>query len=662
MYFNKTPKLFYKRIRVEPSVLELSEKYANADGDIVFRSIRKMLDDLDVGGYRIPQIQRDGVWKPKVVYDFYDSLMKNYFVGTMMFWESEKQDSEGLGMSRDIRENLKKQKSDFEDDFEDDDESKSSNSNDNNKKNRKSLKNRKEFVFDGQQRLTALYSGFVDENPDFEKKPLFINLFSGYKHWKLSEMGGNKTGDIQKFDFNFGKPGKRKKRQILEYWVKFNIFVKKNGESSRIREIREEAEEYIKEIDEDKEKIAQEVKDIWGGKKGRDQGVEEIKKKGLALLDHTIKRAEHVPAIRIQTYKISGPVLQAIELFRKINNGGKKVSGSQLMLCFFWAIDINMRNECIKIVKSIKKYGVEINEVAMQDFLMRLSCYISEESIDFSSENIEKSKVFDALEKIAKNWQKISQIFKYVVKLFNSYGLLIPMKKHRSMLVVAFYLYRCNYDKDSFDKLMSDKKSGGNWRTIKNWMSLSILEGTFSKTKGNPLKKAQRVIESKGKKGKIYPFPAKELVEELGQTINKQKIQDLFNKMTKNHVYALFSLIDDGNNNRGSHPYEIDHIYPKSKFPGNDHFLNYQLLSVEDNKNKSDEEPDQWLKKLKKTLEQLKAFLEDQKIYSFEVDEEAEVEDLLSELFKDINEFFKKRREYLYDIVHERCQEIGAFS
>ena len=633
----------------------------------VTRSIIDILEELDRGEYMIPQIQREFVWKDELIFDFYDSLMKKYFIGSMIFWVVNKKTIGTLKMSRDIRENLKESesKSEFLENINHDSEISDTNS-----EYRKTNIQGKYLVFDGQQRLTALYSGLVKEKYEKSTKGiLYIDLLSGYQDWKEYqkeyEASGREIEIVSRYDFRFGEPGRKKDGQ---YWVPFNIFL---GSATDLEKIKDKAKKDVRNLGQGI--IKKDIRYILGAEQSIQRKVIEeytpkIKDKRIDIIIETIDEGRRILDHKIETYHVvSGSIIGAIELFGKINNSGKRVSGSELLLCFFWGLNEDMRNNCSEFVKKIKgDYDFDSAE-ELQDILMRLSFYVCDESIDFDSKALGQKKIRDNLDKIAEKWEKITRIFKNVIELFDSYGLLFPIGKHNVMLVIAYYLYRCNYDEESFLELMSNRKVGGNWRKIKNWVALSIFKGTFSTSSNSILNQARRVIRRENNEGEINLFPARQLVEKFDQEISKEELHDMLHTSLKNRsnkIHALFSLMLSEKTAK-SGKQEIDHIFPKSNSSGiEDDFRNYQLLSGDDNRKKSARHPGEWLSDLVKkqinTQMELKTFLEDKYIHTSDINEQANLDKLIYIVFENPEEFIKKREEYLGKIIVERCGEIGA--
>lgn len=95
-------------------------------------SIRKIIEQIASGQIRIPSFQRDFVWEPEDVAFFMDSLYKQYPVGAVLLWRtSEKLHTEKKLGKFELAEPAKDYPIDY--------------------------------VLDGQQRLTSIFSVFQTE-------------------------------------------------------------------------------------------------------------------------------------------------------------------------------------------------------------------------------------------------------------------------------------------------------------------------------------------------------------------------------------------------------------------------------------------------------------------------------------------------------------------
>lgn len=160
-------------------------------------TIRKFVGFLnntdEQGGFWLPNIQRPFVWKEEQIERLYDSILREYPIGTLLIWKTKS----GIKRRKFIDNyNPNLRLTDFyvpEDD------------------------NAKMMVLDGQQRLQSLFIGLKGS---YDKKELYINILSG----------DLKAPEDMKYEFQF-------KESAAFPWVKFKDIVLTD---KRPREIQQE--------------------------------------------------------------------------------------------------------------------------------------------------------------------------------------------------------------------------------------------------------------------------------------------------------------------------------------------------------------------------------------------------------------------------------------
>lgn len=133
-------------------------------------TIRKFVNYLNneshLGGFWLPHIQREFVWKEDQIERLYDSILREYPIGSLLIWKTNSEIKHRKFIEA-WREEIKL--SDF---F------------------RPVGKQEKMLVLDGQQRLQSLYIGLKGT---YEKKQLYFNILSG----------DLKNPDDKKYEFKF---------------------------------------------------------------------------------------------------------------------------------------------------------------------------------------------------------------------------------------------------------------------------------------------------------------------------------------------------------------------------------------------------------------------------------------------------------------------------
>lgn len=150
-------------------------------------TIRKFVGFLnnpeEQGGFWLPNIQRPFVWKEEQIERLYDSILREYPIGTLLVWKTKS----GIRRRKFIEnynENIR-----LTDFYVPEDE------------------NQKMMVLDGQQRLQSLFIGLKGS---YDKKELFINILSG----------DLKAPEDMKYEFAFREAAKSRFP-----WIKFKNIV-----------------------------------------------------------------------------------------------------------------------------------------------------------------------------------------------------------------------------------------------------------------------------------------------------------------------------------------------------------------------------------------------------------------------------------------------------
>jgi hypothetical protein len=173
-------------------------------------TIRKFVGFLnnsqEQGGFWLPNIQRPFVWKEEQIEKLYDSILREYPIGTLLVWKTNSKIKRRRFIDL-YHDNLKL--TDFYETESDDP---------------------KMMVLDGQQRLQSLFIGLKGS---YNKKELYINILSG----------DLKAPEDTKYEFKF-----KDSKSVSFPWIKFKDIVLANKRPSEIQqEIIDSADNLTKE-------------------------------------------------------------------------------------------------------------------------------------------------------------------------------------------------------------------------------------------------------------------------------------------------------------------------------------------------------------------------------------------------------------------------------
>ena len=157
-------------------------------------TIKKVINDIDQKKYYLPSLQRKFVWEKHQIELLFDSLMRNYPIGTFLFWRLHRLKAETYVFYEFLTEY-------------------DARSPYNHRKTGAFTQEEIMGVLDGQQRLSSMYIGLMgthtekapykrSSNPDaYEKMALYLNLFS--LPYEIDKDDKLITIEDQNFEFKF---------------------------------------------------------------------------------------------------------------------------------------------------------------------------------------------------------------------------------------------------------------------------------------------------------------------------------------------------------------------------------------------------------------------------------------------------------------------------
>ena len=314
-------------------------------------TIRKFVtyinDQSQNGGYWLPNIQRQFVWKEEQIERLYDSILREYPIGSFLIWRTK--DKVKCRSFIDIYKNDSKVTDFYQPENE----------------------KEKQLVLDGQQRLQSLYIGLKGS---YNKKELFLDILSG----DLS------APDDFKFRFEFKHSAKTKFP-----WIKFKdlVFTEK-----KVRELKEQVIEQFKTdltenaekkelTDEDKNRIEDNINSIIHVFATKDtityQVVDSIDRKSIYSTD------------------------DVVEIFIRANSGGTSLSKSDLLFSLLSSSWEDADENLVEILDTLNKSGYKFN----RDFILKTCLVILDKGAKY---RVEKFRDPNVKETIINDWKNIS--------------------------------------------------------------------------------------------------------------------------------------------------------------------------------------------------------------------------------------------------------------
>ncbi|WP_455257346.1 DUF262 domain-containing protein [Peptoniphilus asaccharolyticus] len=480
-------------------------------------TIAEVMKDITANKYVLPSIQREYVWDTDQIEALFDSLMRDYPIGTFLFWEISKEhvnDYDFYGFIRNYHEYKGAH---------------------NKKVDLKGLDG-VTAVLDGQQRLTSIYIGLkgtyayklkymAKKNQEaYPTRKLYLNLLS------------NSTDSSNEYEFKF-LTNKEVQNDENTYW--FEV-----GEILNMKQDGDVAMFVTKNIGFSKEFKYTEEQTIFAIN-------------ALSKLYNIINKVGTISYYREKTVELD----KVLNIFIRVNSGGTPLSYSDLLLSIASAQWENhdAREEIIEFVDDVNAVGegFKINK----DFVLKTALVLSDfPNIAFKVDNFNKQN----MTKIENNWDNIKKAIKQAVLLVSSFGYSgETLTSNNALIPIAYYLF-INGMPDNFVDSGTNKN---NKDKIKKWLIRSLLKKTFSGQPDNVIRPIREILKVNG----TNEFPLDSIIDKFKGTnksiqFTDEDIEEFLLKIkygksdTLSTLMLLYPSLDFSNK------FHEDHMYPKSKF------------------------------------------------------------------------------------------------
>ncbi|MGB8216188.1 MAG: DUF262 domain-containing protein [Candidatus Methanoperedens sp.] len=537
-------------------------------------TIKEAVENIHKKKYLLPAIQREFVWNTSQIERLFDSLMREYPIGSFLFWYLDKQQSKDYQFyefirayhERDRRHNPKADTS-GEDDVT--------------------------AVLDGQQRLTALYIALKgtyayklsrkrwDNELAFPKRELYLNL--------LKESDDSNL----EYDFRFLTEEESENRDDDTSWFKV-------GDILDLKE-HYEVNDYL--IDNDLSSLGKEKS--------------KFANKTLFKLHKIIHNNETINYYLEKENSLE----KVLNIFIRVNSGGTQLSYSDLLLSMATAQweEKDAREEITNFVDEINNIGDGFN--FDKDFTLKTCLVLSDfADIAFKVDNFNRKNML----KIEKNWDNISEAIKLAITLVSSYGFnRDTLTSNNAIIPISYYLLKNDFP--SKFVLSSDYKDDR--KKIRKWLILSLLKRVFSGQPDNVLRPVRKILSVSH-----LTFPLDKIIDEFkGDTksiiFDEDEIENLFEyQYAESYTFSTLALLYPSLDFKNK--FHQDHIFPKSFFTKKrllkkgikeekiefyldnfNYLANIQLLEGIPNEEKSDTDFEKWLDQIYPDEQDKKEFM-----------------------------------------------------
>ena len=398
-------------------------------------TVKKIIVQLN-DSFFLPDIQREYVWlnkeQDKKIELLFDSILRDYPIGTFLFWSLKKSDFETSKDSASAVGKLNFQLYKFIERY---DVRKSHNE----KVNIEQVKSENiTIVLDGQQRLTSLYIGLMGsrtlkkprywwDNPDaFEEKKLYLNL----RHIPQPDNPDDN------YQFEFKAPSALQTPDEKNYWF-------------RVGEILE-------------------LDSVLGY--SRKHGLSDEESIMLEKLHNNLCSKDIISYYNEDEKNLD----KVLKIFIRVNSGGTQLSYSDLLMSILTAnFSTDIRTLMIELVDNLQNsgFGVMGRDQILKTCLLLTGC-----NHVFKLENFSKTNI----SKIETNWSRITECILDAASIAEDCGYANNLSSGYILTTIALYLYIKNLRAGKVS--LDDRREI--WKFIRNVQITAYFSATLDSKLG----------------------------------------------------------------------------------------------------------------------------------------------------------------------------------
>lgn len=466
----------------------------------------------DIDDCYLPAIQREFVWSAEKTEALFDSLLREYPIGSFLLWEVRKPAIHDkfvfYGLVRDYDEREP-----------------------HNPKVSLGNKDRVVGILDGQQRITSLVIGLLGSrrdkmprkwrnNPDaYPLKKLYMNLLFQPKS----------PDDDQKFQIKFLNPDQARPSDHA-YWFPVGDVLPVTRKQD-LRDLRRRLPYDGNPVFEDN------LEALWSAVHERDS------------ISYFLETREDLDVV--------------LDIFVRLNTGGTPLSYSDLLLSLATATwrSHDARQEVYGLTDYLnKKCGTEFS--FSKDFVMKSLLVLNEKDVRFRAENVSRE---NHLERI---WPEAERSLKLAVKLVSRFGFnAFTLSPHTALIPVVYYIYKRGLS----DGFMTQKHYEDDREEIRRWLLRVILGRVFRGQTDQTLSSIRGEIRDVMTATPDAAFPARQLDSMLrtrrGYYFTEEDVQRLVDDTSYGDPLAFATLALLLPNLSVVHSqFHVDHMHPDSAF------------------------------------------------------------------------------------------------
>lgn len=476
-------------------------------------TIKDAINHIQRRNYILPSIQREFVWTTEQIETLFDSLMRDYPIGTFLFWKVDKNKIKDFQFYEFLGKYHEK----------------------NSRHNQKANLSHDEgviAVLDGQQRMTSLYIALCGSYADKRKHARREDLSSYQEKFLYLNLLGRSDDPEMEYDFQFltENEAQNKRRfwfrcsQILDItdMSKVSLFLVKN--------------------------------------KLMDTSIYSESQSEFAIntLNHFFNIVHQKGTVSF--YLEKGEELdKVLQIFIRINSGGTKLSYSDLLLSIATA---QWSNRDAREV--IHEFVDEINDIGdgfsfNKDIVLK-SCLVLPgfSDVKFKVDNFTKENMSE----IEKCWDRISSSIRATVNLVASFGYNgTNLIATNAIIPIAYFVYKNEFE----NSILQSSHHENDRKLIKEWLARALLKGVFGGQPDSIYPVIRKLIDEN-----IGRFPLPEIIgryrgDRKNILFSEDEIDGILDlQYGKAKTYCALTLLYPSLNH--NFKFHQDHIHPKSLF------------------------------------------------------------------------------------------------
>ncbi len=537
-------------------------------------SIKEAMDKIAGAQMFLPSIQRHFVWEAEDAAKLLDSIMLGYPIGAFLFWKIKRVDA--------VKNNYVLYE--FIRDYDPEKYK-------NNDQAPRGLPGGWENIYsvlDGQQRLTSLYISF---------------------HGSIVTIG------------------KRKRRKIKENYVKKELYLNLNKDPNSDEETNNNDLKYefkfLSETEAENEKVNSpekfwfKVKDITCmSDDDKDEYMDDhrlgsLAKKNMRRLFNIYNSGDASQGGAIISYfpvKSDTSLESVLDIFVRVNAGGKKLSKSDLLFSTVissWTDGRKKVEELIETINKQEKSSFDFNI----DFIMRTCLYLVCETSELKVENLTPENV----DHIKNDWKNISESIKKAVELLTVFGFCTEnLVSKNAVIPIVYYIYKRGVQN------FTEKESLESKQELKKYLIVAQVKQLFGAAGNSALSRTKKALDENcdkfAKNGfRLEYFKDLKFVAQRDFSVNDELLEGILD-YEKGSAYAfmILSLLYP-HVKLDQWEWHQDHMHPYAKFSDSNlkklgltedkikdwqekrnRLPNLQLLEGTENKSKNDADLKVW--------------------------------------------------------------------